>query len=113
MAHLALSDINGGQFLHAERFNRTGPDIAGADAKQARVWNGNWQTQWSFDPAIPGGSAQKLEAGAHLFSLDLFLKAAKGPVIPGMNGVRQKAEGTGKAPHHISFTRLNTTGSID
>ncbi len=112
MAHLALSDIDGGQFLHSERFNRAGPDIAGADAKQARVWNGNWQTQWSFDPSIPGGSAQKLEAVADRFSLDLSLKAEKGPVIHGMNGVSQKAEGTGKASHYISFTRLNTTGSI-
>src|ERR1700721_2801864 len=38
MAHLALSDVQGGQFLHAERFNRTGPGLAGGDHKQARVW---------------------------------------------------------------------------
>jgi predicted secreted hydrolase len=112
MAHLALSDIDGGQFLHSERFNRTGPDIAGADPKQARVWNGNWQTQWSFDPSIPGGSAQKLEAVTDRFSLDLSLKAEKGPVIHGKNGVSQKAEGAGKASHYVSFTRLYTTGSI-
>ena len=112
MAHLALSDIDDGQFLHSERFNRTGPGIAGADLKQARVWNGNWQTQWSFDPSMPGGSAQKLEAVADRFSLDLTLKAEKGPVIHGKNGVSQKAEGTGKASHYVSFTRLNTTGSI-
>src|ERR1700733_1804092 len=29
MAHLALSDIKGGQFLHAEGLNRAGPDIEG------------------------------------------------------------------------------------
>jgi predicted secreted hydrolase len=112
MAHLALSDIAGGQFLHSERFNRSGPGIAGADLKQARVWNGNWQTRWSFDPSILGGSAQRLEAVADRFSLDLTLKAEKGPVIHGKNGVSQKAEGAGKASHYVSFTRLNTTGSI-
>src|SRR5579862_905516 len=35
MAHLALSDIEGGQFLHTERLNRSGPGVAGADLKQA------------------------------------------------------------------------------
>src|SRR5580700_7448568 len=90
MAHLALSDIDDGQFLHSERFNRTGPGIAGADLKQSRVWNGNWQTRWSFEPSMPGGSAQKLEAVADRFSLDLTLKAEKGPVIHGKNGVSQK-----------------------
>ena len=30
MAHLALSDIEGGQFLHTERLNRAGAGIAGA-----------------------------------------------------------------------------------
>ena len=60
MAHLALSDIEGGQFLHTERLNRAGPGVAGADLKQARVWNGNWQAQWTFDPAGAGGSTQTL-----------------------------------------------------
>src|ERR1700735_1006977 len=36
MAHLALSDIEGHQFLHTERLNRSGPGIAGADLAQAR-----------------------------------------------------------------------------
>jgi predicted secreted hydrolase len=105
MAHLALSDINGGQFLHAERLNRSGPGIAGADFEQARVWNGNWQAQWMLD-------TQKLEAVADHFSFELLLKSEKPPVIHGMDGVSQKAEGRGKASHYISLTRLDTTGGI-
>ena len=112
MAHLALSDIEGGQFLHTERFNRSGPGVAGADLKQARVWNGNWQTQWTFDPAIVGGSTQTLQGIADRFSFELSLKAEKPPVINGENGVSQKAEGAGKASHYVSFTRLTTTGVI-
>jgi predicted secreted hydrolase len=112
MAHLALSDIDGGQFLHTERLNRAGPGVAGADLKLARVWNGNWQAQWTFDPAIAGGSTQTLQAVADRFSLELSLKAEKPPVINGENGVSQKAEGAGKASHYISFTRLATTGVI-
>jgi predicted secreted hydrolase len=105
MAHLALSDIQGGQFLHTERLNRAGPGIAGADLMQARVWNGNWQAQWT-------GSTQALQAVADRFSFELSLKAEKPPVIHGANGVSQKAEGVGKASHYISFTRLATTGAI-
>jgi predicted secreted hydrolase len=108
MAHLALSDIDGGQFFHTERLNRSGPGIAGADLKQARVWNGNWQAQWT----LPAVGAQKLEAVADRFSFDLSLKSEKPPVIHGIDGVSQKAEGAGKASHYISFTRLETTGEI-
>ncbi len=112
MAHLALSDVAGGLFLHSERLNRSGPGIAGAGSKQARVWNGNWQTQWTFDPSVAGGSTQKLQGIAGRFSLELSLTAEKPPVINGENGVSQKAEGAGKASHYISLTRLATTGVI-
>jgi predicted secreted hydrolase len=112
MAHLALSDIQGGQFLHTERLNRSGPGLAGADFKLARVWNGNWQAQWTFDPAVAGGGTQTLQAIADKFSFELSLKSEKPPAINGTNGVSQKAEGAGKASHYISLTRLSSKGSI-
>jgi predicted secreted hydrolase len=106
MAHLALSDIQGGQFLHTERFNRAGPGVAGADLAQARVWNGNWQAEWA-KPAM-----QTLQAVADRFSFQLTLRSEKPPVINGQNGVSQKAAGVGKASHYISLTRLATSGTI-
>ncbi len=112
MAHLALSDINGGQFLHAERLNRSGPGIAGADLKQARVWNGNWETQWALDPSLASGGNQRLKAVADRFSFELALRSDKPPVIHGTDGVSQKAEGAGKASHYISLTRLSAKGEI-
>ena len=30
LAHLALSDLDGGHFYHTERLNRAGPGLAGA-----------------------------------------------------------------------------------
>lgn len=111
LAHLALSDLDGGRFMHRERLNRTGPGIAGADRTQARVWNGNWYVQWALDPQSPGGVAsQQLQAVADHFSFGLLLKPAKPPVINGENGVSQKAEGKGRASYYISFTRLETSG---
>src|SRR5205823_2382997 len=34
LAHLALSDIDGGDFYHTERLNRAGPGLAGVDSGQ-------------------------------------------------------------------------------
>jgi predicted secreted hydrolase len=106
MAHFALSDIDGQRFLHTERFNRSGAGIAGADQMQARVWNGNWQARWR------GDRSQELQAVAEGFSFQLSLRSEKPPVIHGANGVSQKAEGSGRASHYISLTRLATSGII-
>jgi predicted secreted hydrolase len=105
LAHLALSDLNGQRFYHAERTNRSGPGIAGVSQTDARIWNGNWQIQWCADEQI-------LQAIDDRFELHLTLRAEKPPVIHGENGVSQKATGAGRASHYISLTRLVTQGSI-
>src|SRR6201996_5795291 len=64
MAHLALSDLDGGHFYHRERLNRAGTGVAGIDASAGRIWNGNWQV------AIHGkGEAQQLDAVSEDFAL--------------------------------------------
>jgi len=107
LAHLALSDIDGGQFLHAERLNRSGPGLAGASLDLARVWNGNWRVQWDLR-----GGTQQMEAIDPRFSFNLTLRPLKPPVVHGINGVSQKAAGAGQASHYISFTRLETRGAV-
>ncbi len=105
MAHLALSDIEGKRFLHAERLNRTGPGIAGVDAERQRIWNGNWLC--SLTP-----ERHRLEAVDSRFGFSLDLKPAKPPVIHGKRGLSQKGPLVGQASHYISFTRLATSGEI-
>src|SRR5258708_1365355 len=85
MAHLALSDLDGGRFFHTERLNRSGPGIAGAEEAQARLWNGNWQARW------PGTDSQQLQAVPEHSSLDFSLRSEKTPVNHGKNGVTQMA----------------------
>jgi predicted secreted hydrolase len=104
---LALSDIDGGQFLHAERLNRSGPGLAGASLDLARVWNGNWRVQWDLR-----AGTQQMEAIDPRFSFNLTLRPLKPPVVHGINGVSQKAAGVGQASHYISFTRLETRGAV-
>lgn len=106
LAHLALSDLDGGKFYHTERVNRAGPGLAGVDAASARVWNGNSQVKGI-------GGTQELQAVAPEFTLRLTMTSKKPPVIHGKNGVSQKTEGEGQASHYISFTRLLTTGTIE
>jgi predicted secreted hydrolase len=105
LAHLALSDLDGGKFYHSERTNRSGPGIAGASESRGRVWNGNWQIQWE-------AGDQELQAIDERFELHLNMHSEKPPVIHGENGVSQKAAGPGRASHYISVTLLTTSGSI-
>jgi predicted secreted hydrolase len=95
LAHLAVSDVATGRFHHAERVNRAGPGLAGA------MWNGNWRA-----------SLTDLEAVTEEFHLKLAFSTTKPPVIHGVDGVSQKAAGAGHASHYISFTRLDTRGTL-
>jgi predicted secreted hydrolase len=106
LAHLALSDLDGKKFYHAERLNRAGPGIAGVSESSARIWNGNWKVQWQ-------GQDQRLEAIDPRFRLSLTLHPQKPPVIHGENGVSQKAEGAGRASYYISLTRLKASGALE
>ncbi len=106
MAHLALSDVTGKRFYHDERINRAGPGLAGVDAGTGTIWNGNWQVTL-------GKEQQTLRGVDGEFGMAFDLKPAKPPVIHGREGVSQKAEGAGHASHYISFTRLQTSGSIE
>ena len=105
-AHLALSDLDGGKFYHAERTNRSGPGIAGASETQGRIWNGNWRIQWRE-------GNQELIAVDERFQLHFTLRSEKPPVIHGENGVSQKAKEPGRASHYVSLTRLATVGTIE
>ena len=105
LAHFAISDIDERRFFKAERLNRAGPGLAGADFERALIWNGNWQVAWR-------DGVQSLRAISKDAVLELELTPAKRPVINGENGVSQKADGAGKASHYITFTRLNATGVL-
>jgi predicted secreted hydrolase len=105
MAHLALSDISGGKFFHRERLNRAGPGIAGINADTGRIWNGNWQIEWT-------ANEQNLQAISDQFALYFSLESQKLPVIHGIDGLSQKSAGPGHASHYVSLTRLAVNGDI-
>jgi predicted secreted hydrolase len=106
LAHFAVSDLDGKKFVHAERTNRSGPGIAGADSSLLKVWNGNWSVTWI-------GGKEDLNAMADQFAIHLSLQAKKPPVIHGAKGVSQKSDGEGRASHYFSETRLEASGSLE
>jgi predicted secreted hydrolase len=106
LAHLALSDLDGGAFYHAERVSRAGPGLAGASEAEKRIWNGNWQIHWN-------AGTQELRATDARFQLHFAMRSLKPPVIHGENGVSQKSGGAGHASHYISLSRLETRGTIE
>jgi predicted secreted hydrolase len=106
LAHFAMTDIEGRKFHHDSRVNRPGPGVAGVDAETGSIWNGNWSTRIE-------GSRHSLQAIAARFRIALDLDSQKPPVINGLNGVSQKAEGVGQASHYVSLTRLVGKGTIE
>ncbi len=83
-----------------------GPGVAGASFDRRRIWNGNWSSQWQDEN-------QTLDAITEHFRFHLQLSPDKPFVIQGENGVSQKAEGSGRASHYISFPRLGVSGTIN
>jgi predicted secreted hydrolase len=106
LAHAAVTGIDADTFHYTERLNRAGPGLAGASFAERRIWNGNWQAKWD-------GENQQITALAEDFRFQLKLEPAKPYVIHGLNGVSQKAEGSGKASHYVSFPRLRVSGTLD
>jgi predicted secreted hydrolase len=107
LAHFALSDLQGQEFFHAQRLNRAGPGLAGVSERQGRYWNGNWQVRW-----VDSSGKAELQAVTAEAVLRLTLDSRKGPVIHGRDGVSQKGPERGNASHYVSFTRLDTIGTL-
>jgi predicted secreted hydrolase len=108
LAHLALTDIDGGRFRYFERLNRAGPGVAGVSLDDGRIWNGNWQAVWD-----KASGAQTLTALAEGVRFTLRLTPRTPPVINGENGISQKAAGAGKASYYVSLPLLRVEGSLN
>ena len=108
LAHLALTDIDGGHFHYYQRLNRAGPGIAGVRAEEGRIWNGNWETNWDL-----ASGAQTLRAVAEGIRFQLRLTPRTPPVIHGEDGISRKAAGAGKASYYVSFPLLAVNGTLN
>lgn len=108
LAHLAITDIDGGRFHSFRRLNRAGPGIAGVDGADGHIWNGNWDVRWNVTNDV-----QSLRAVADGVRLSLRLTPEKPLIIQGENGISVKGGAPGQASHYISFPRLAADGELN
>jgi len=106
MAHLALSDLETGDFHFAERLNRAGPGWAGASTDTYRVWNESWEAGLDSD------GRHRLRARDQDFGIDLELEPGRKPLLHGQAGLSRKGAQDGNASHYYSLTRMPTSGRI-
>jgi len=108
MAHAAVTDIGGKTFHHQERINRNGWD---ADASTAAldVRNGNWTLR------MPDPATETMELAFSIrgdVRATLRLVPRKPLVRFGEDGVSRKGAHPHATSYYLSFTRLETTGTI-
>jgi predicted secreted hydrolase len=109
LAHFTVSDINGEQFYHAERFSRGGADLAGAVSEpRYHVWLEDWAITAQNDAA----TLTTIQADARTFAINLTLEQVKPPALHGENGLSPKSGGVGNASYYYSLSRLITSGTV-
>jgi predicted secreted hydrolase len=109
MAHFAVADVGGGQFLHAQRFSRGSAGLAGATADpRYHIWLEDWAVTAEDEAA----QFTRIQAAADGFGVDLRLEQIKPPALQGQGGLSPKSAEAGNASYYYSLTRLLTSGTI-
>jgi len=109
MAHLTLSDVAGGRFLHDLRYSRGGAGLAGATVEpRYRVWLEDWELRALDDEA----TVTQLRAANEDFALDIQLQQVKPPALQGDRGLSAKSLEVGNASYYYSLSRLLTQGQL-
>jgi predicted secreted hydrolase len=109
MAHFAVSDIEGNQYYHQQRFSRGSAGLAGATVDpRYHVW----LEDWSVAAQDSAAARTTITADAGAFAIDLTLEQVKPPALQGDQGLSPKSDDPGNASYYYSLTRLLTSGAI-
>ncbi len=106
LGHFAISDLTNREHAAWERIGRPGFGQAAASTETLDTHIGDWRIRMD-DAGRLHVTTTTGDAG-----VDLVLTAAKPFVIHGEDGAHQKAPERGAASHYISFTRLDTEGTL-
>lgn len=107
-AHFAISDVSSGRHAFVERFSRGAPELAGASGDPYTVWLESWRA----DALDPKGDVVHIQAKQDDMQLDLTLRAVKSITLNGNRGLSLKGGMAGNASYYLSYTRMQTAGSI-
>jgi predicted secreted hydrolase len=108
LAHLAVSDLARGRFVHAVQAGRDSLDLSGAAPDRQQVWLNGWRA----DPLAGNRDGVRLRAQNETLGIALELAAARPPVLHGSGGLDRKGAGPGQASWYYSLTRLQTKGTL-
>lgn len=111
-AHFALTDVEGKQFYHTDKISREAIGKAGALQDRLEVWIDRWRAVQTDEGAIHLLAEAEGEAEEGSWRIDLLLVPGKPLVIHGSDGISRKGGEPGQASHYISFTRLETKGTL-
>jgi predicted secreted hydrolase len=103
-AHFALSDVDGGRFVHYERFAREALGAGFAAESRLDVRSDGW--------TLTGPSPFRLHAAADGNAIDFTLVSEKAPAVHGHDGISRKGACASCASHYYSMTRLDTRGVL-
>jgi predicted secreted hydrolase len=118
MGHLAVTDIETGQFRSFERIARGSVGLAGVTAAPFRAWIEDWalEGQTALRPGstdVDGGVyPMRLRAEGSGTVLDLALQRGKDRVLQGDRGLSKKGPEPGNASFYYSRTRMPASGRL-
>jgi len=106
--YMALTDVASGTFLQQELLNRDGWN-AGASTETLDLRQGDWFLRLSDSDSnrlqLRGGIRARVR-------FDLDLTPAKPLTVFGRDGVSRKAADPAAVSHYLTFTRLDTRGTL-
>ncbi|TXK65987.1 carotenoid 1,2-hydratase [Alkalisalibacterium limincola] len=114
MAHVAISELDGGRFHVDERLARPAAGLAGAQSEPFAAWVETCSARglsaggmFPLRLSCPGRNAD-----GEAFGLELELVADKPRVLHGEDGYSEKSDVPGGASYYYAYTRLAARGEL-
>ena len=105
-AHAAISDVEGKQFLYADRLARGRRGLASSSDKRMDVVLKDWSAKMEAQTIrLVGGDAK--------FAINLTCQPGRGPILQGPGGLNAKGTKPGQASYYYSMIRMPTHGTLN
>lgn len=114
LGHFAISDVENSNHVFDERYSRGAAGLAGAQTEPFKIWLEDWKItrlnpQKSDDKNFPVNILAEMEGGS---AIDIEVTPAKPLTLQGEEGFDKKGPEEGNASYYLSFTRMDTEGTI-
>lgn len=107
-AHFAIADIQTGRFLHTKRFRRPGGGLAWASEETLDVGLEDWYMRMNEEESFDLYALDPEQD----FEIDFQLQPIKPLVFQGIDGFSRKGYDEGNASSYLSWTRMDTKGTL-